>query len=87
MLYTSLWIRKKSGKETDSAITVSIHSDSRQALRHLAEGPALQDERIGCNILEKLIAVTERNTVNAVQLIWVPGHAEGSDWTDKVAIR
>jgi len=33
-------------KLTDSAITVRIDSDSRQALRHLAEGLALQDEII-----------------------------------------
>ena len=32
---------------SDSAIAIRIHSDFRQALKQLAEGPAVQDERIG----------------------------------------
>jgi len=42
---------------TDSAIAVRVHPDSRQALKQLANGPALQDERTGCKIWEKLVAV------------------------------
>jgi len=71
-----------SEKLTDSAIAVRIHSDSRQALKQLSEGPASQDERAGCKIWGGLVAVTERNTENVVNFIWVPGHAgvEGNEW-------
>jgi len=60
---------------TNSAIAVRVHPDSRQALKQLAKGPAHQDERIACKTWEKLVAVTERNVENVVNLIWVPGHA------------
>jgi len=55
---------------TDSSITVRIHSDSRQAVKQLVESPALQDERTGCKIWEKLVAITERNTANVADWIW-----------------
>jgi len=76
-----------SEKLIDAAIAVRMHSDCRQALKQLVEGPALQDERIGCNIWEKLVAITERNTEDVVHLVLVPGHAgvEGNEWADKVA--
>ena len=64
-----------SEKLTDSAVAVMIHSDSRQALKQLVEGLALQGERAGCKIWGRLVATTERNTENVVHLIWVPGHA------------
>jgi len=34
-----------------------------------AEGPASQDERIGCKIWENFEAITQRNTENVVHLI------------------
>ena len=59
-----------SEKLTDSAVAVRIHSDSRLALKHLTEGPALQDERIGCKLWGKLVAIADRNMENVVHLIY-----------------
>ena len=73
-------------KFPDSTITVRIYSDWRQVLRHLVEGATLQHEKIGCKIWEKLVAIIDRNTANAVQFLLVPGHAavEGNECADKV---
>jgi len=49
-------------KLTDSTIVIRIHSDSRHALQQLATGPALQDDRIGCKIWQKLVAISQRNS-------------------------
>ena len=66
---------------------MSTMSDSRHALQQLVTGPALQDDRIGCKIWEKLVAISQRNMENVVNLIWEPGHAgmEGNEWADQAA--
>jgi len=50
-------------------------TDSRHVLQQLATGPALQDDRVGCKIWKKLVAISQRNMENVVYLIWLPGHA------------
>ena len=47
-------------KLTDSATVMRIHLDSRHVLQQLATGPALQEDRIGCKIWEKFVAISQR---------------------------
>jgi len=74
-------------KMTDLVIVMRIHSDCRHELQQLATGPALQNERIGCKIWEKLVAISQRNMENVVYFIFVPGHAgvEGNELVDQAA--
>jgi len=34
--------------------------------------PAVRDEKICCNIIEKLIVISEKNTKNLFCLMWMP---------------
>jgi len=54
---------------TDSLTSIRIQSDSRYALKKLVTGPVLQGDSIRCNVWEKLLTMSGKNTENFICLV------------------